>query len=308
MMHRLLATVVAPVLLAGSLAACGTDEESSGVRVAAGFYPLAWVAEQVGGEHVSVSNLTSPGGEPHDLELTVKETADIAEADLVIHEEGLQPAVDSAIGSSAGGTVLDAASVVRLKPFAEEEGHDEEGHEEEGHEDHGALDPHFWQDPLLMADLGDAVASALAGIDPDRAADYTANAADLRAELTALSGEYDAGLDGCTRTTVVVSHDAFGYLTRFGLTLAPIAGLSPGAEPTPADLQELHLLIRRDGITTVFAERLTSSKMSDTLAEDLGITTAVLDPIEGLTDETADEDYLSLMRSNLAALEEANGC
>ena len=40
----------------------------------------------------------------------------------------------------------------------------------------------------------------------------------------------------------------------------------------------------------------------------MGITTEVLDPIEGLSDETADEDYLSLMRENLSALEEANGC
>jgi len=48
--------------------------------------------------------------------------------------------------------------------------------------------------------------------------------------------------------------------------------------------------------------------MAETLAADLGVETAVLDPIEGLSDETADEDYLSLMRENLTALQKANGC
>ena len=116
------------------------------------------------------------------------------------------------------------------------------------------------------------------------------------------------GLRGCERQTVVVSHDAFGYLAKYGLRFEAIAGLSPDAEPTPADLARLQQLIDTDGITTVFSERLVSPRLSQTLADDMGITTAVLDPIEGLSDETADEDYLSLMRENLAALELANGC
>ena len=106
----------------------------------------------------------------------------------------------------------------------------------------------------------------------------------------------------------MVSHDAFGYLDRYGLEFAPIAGLSPGAEPTPADLSRLQDLIRAEGITTVFSERLVSPRVSETLADDLDIRTAVLDPVEGLSDETRDEDYLSLMRANLAALQEANDC
>jgi len=107
---------------------------------------------------------------------------------------------------------------------------------------------------------------------------------------------------------VVVSHDAFSYLERFGLHIEGIAGLSPEAEPTPADLARLQDLIGSEGITTVFSERLVSQRLSQTLADDMGITTAVLDPIEGLSDETSDEDYLSLMRENLSALELANGC
>ena len=106
----------------------------------------------------------------------------------------------------------------------------------------------------------------------------------------------------------MVSHDAFGYLSRYGIEVAPIAGLSPDAEPTPAGLAALQQLIRDDGITTVFGERLASPALTESLADDTGVDTAVLDPIEGLTDETSDDDYLSLMHQNLTALEEANGC
>ncbi|HEV2796352.1 MAG TPA: zinc ABC transporter substrate-binding protein, partial [Nocardioides sp.] len=169
-------------------------------------------------------------------------------------------------------------------------------------------DPHFWLDPLLVADFADAVAAELADVDPDGATTYADNAAALRTELETLDQEFTDGLAGCERSTTVVSHDAFGYLARYGLDFEPIAGLSPDAEPTAADLGRLQSLITSDGVTTVFSERLVSAKMADTLAGDLGVTTAVLDPIEGLSDETSDEDYLSLMRENLTALREANGC
>ena len=107
----------------------------------------------------------------------------------------------------------------------------------------------------------------------------------------------------------MVSHDAFEYLgARYDLDMHPIAGLSPDAEPSARHLAELADLIRTDKITTVFSERLASPKLADTLAGDLGITTAVLDPIEGLTSSNDDDDYLSLMRENLEALREAGGC
>ena len=287
--------LVTTLLLASTTGCAAFSDDSSGgrVRVAAAFYPLAFVAERIGGDDVQVTNLTQPGAEPHDLELSIHETAEIEDADLVLVEHGFQPAVDDAVDQVATGTVLDAATVVDPQPSKEDPGQD---------------DPHFWQDPSRMAELADAMADALADIDPDHAADYRDRAQALVGELDELATAYAQGLSGCQRDTIVVSHDAFGYLARFGLTVEGIAGLSPDAEPTPADLTRLQDLIRRDGITTVFSERLVSPRLAQTLADDLGITTAVLDPIEGLSDETAGEDYLSLMRENLSALELANGC
>ncbi|WP_122818079.1 metal ABC transporter substrate-binding protein [Nocardioides pantholopis] len=310
--YRVAATALA-VLAVPALAGCGAFSEDGGGSdgkpvIAAGLYPLQYVAERVAGDAFEVENLTTPGGEPHDLTLDVGETATVADSALLVHVGGLQPSVDEAAEEIAGGEVLDAATVVDLLPF-DQDGHEhgEDDHGDDGH-DHGEDDPHFWLDPLRMADLGDAIAERLAEIDPDGAEDFERNAADLRADLEQLDAEYAEGLADCAVTTVVTNHDAFGYLEKYGLHLESITGLSPDAEPSPAALAELQHLIETEQITTVFSESLVSAKSAETLADDAGVRTEVLDTVEGLSDETADEDYLSLMRRNLAKLQEANSC
>ncbi|GEB16441.1 metal ABC transporter substrate-binding protein [Pimelobacter simplex] len=302
-------------LLASGCSAFSDDapEADGKVTVAAAFYPLAYVAERVtDGTGTDVALLTQPGAEPHDLELTVKETAEVASADLVVYESGFQPAVDDAVEQNAGGATLDATKVVDPLPFEEsaaehEEHAGEEGHDEEHGHDHGELDPHFWQDPLRMATLGDAVADRLAEIDDAHADAYRANAAALRTDLEELDAAYTAGLGSCARDTIVVSHDAFGYLEKYGLHVASIVGLSPDAEPTGAVPGQLQELIRKEGITTVFSEPLKPA-LGESFAHDLGLRNAVLDPVEGLADAGSDDDYLSLMRANLDAIVAANEC
>lgn len=315
------------LLLAGavSLSSCAafSDDGAAGngssdgtVTVAAAFYPLEYVASRVAGDRAVVEGLTSPGQEAHDAELSIQQTATLAEADLTVFLDGFQPTVDAAVEQGTGGAVLEAGEAVGLDELAEEHsdeegGHsDEDGHSEDdghGHEA-GDLDPHFWLDPIKMADLADAVAEELSTVDAEGAEEYAANAAELRAELEALDADYTSGLASCERDLVVVNHDAFGYLTKYDLELEAIAGLAPDSEPTAADIARLQDLIGDEGVTTVFSETLVSPETAETLARDAGVEADVLDPIEGLTDTTADEDYLSLMRANLDALRAANGC
>lgn len=311
--------VLGGILLAGCLTGCsalGGEGSASGRQITAAFYPLAFAAERVAGDHLDVVTLTEPGQEPHDLELDIRRTAEIEKARLVIYESGFQPAVDASVEQNAEGAVLDAAEAVELRPYddheaghdAEEHGHEEDHESEHDGHDHGDLDSHFWQDPLLMADFTDALADELAEVDPDHADAYAANAAEVRADLEELDQEYADGLASCTIDTVVVNHDAFGYLTRYGLHFESITGLSPGATPTVADRARLEDLVSEEGITTVFSEALGSKQAARSLADDAGVTAEVLDPIEGLSENTSDEDYFSLMRSNLAKLRKANGC
>ena len=305
-MRRLLPLALGLALATTALSGCLTDEGDDQTTIVAAFYPLAWASEQVAGGHLTVDNLTSPGAEPHDLELSIRQTKALQDSALVVFLSDFQPAVDKAVDSRAEGEVLDAAEAADLLPFAEDE---HEHGEEDGHDhDHGELDPHFWQDPMRLADVADAIADRLGAIDPDNATAYDDNAADLRDRLSTLDQEYADGLASCEIDTIVVSHDAFGYLGKYGLHVDSILGLSPEAEPTAASLAELRDLIEEEGITTVFSERLASPQASEALAREAGVETAVLDPIEGLSEETSGEDYLSLMRSNLAALQEANRC
>ena len=274
------------------LAACGASADTGGTQVVASFYPLQYVAQRIAGDDAEVESLASPGVEPHDLELTLQQTAAIADADVVVYSRGFMPAVDDTVDENASGRVVDAAKEADLMSTAD-----------------GAEDPHFWLDPNRLASVAVAVKQALVASDPDHAGAYEKNLVSLKRDLDGLDADYAAGLRGCERDTVVVSHDAFGYLgDRYGLDVHAINGLSPGAEPSPAHIRELSDLIESEGITTVFSETLASPAMAKTLASDLGLRTAVLDPVEGLSAGTAGEDYLSLMRANLAALRAANGC
>jgi zinc transport system substrate-binding protein len=288
------------VVLVGSATACAaTEPGDGGPSIVAGFYPLQFVAERVGGDRVRVANLTQPGAEPHDLELSPRQVGEISGASLVIYLHGFQPALDEAV-AQAGVTALDVASLV---PLIDDGG---EGHDESGED--ARADPHVWLDPTRLATVGDAVAARLAELDPGGAAEFQERAQTLRDELTALDGEFADGLRDCQRREIVVSHAAFGYLAdRYDLRHIPITGLSPDTEPTPGQLEAAVEVARDVGATTIFFETLVNPAVAEAVADAVGADTAVLDPIEGLWPGT-EGDYLSVMRTNLATLRPALGC
>lgn len=274
------------VVLVAVLSGCAAPARS-GPTVVASFYPLQFVAGRIVGDHARVLDLTAPGVEPHDLELTVRQTAEISAATAVLYERGLQPSVDQAVADNGPAHVLDTTSVVPLR---------------EG-------DPHFWQDPTLLARVARAFTRTMAAAEPEHAADFRANDARLQHQLRRLDEAFRRGLAHCRTRTLVVSHDAFEYLgRRYHLDVYPIAGLTPDAEPSPQHLQQISQLVRSKGVTTVFNERLASPQMVDALSADLGVRTAVLDTLEGLTSADPHANYLSIMRANLAAIRKADSC
>ena len=262
----------------GSASGADTDRET----VVAGFYPLAYAAEQIGDGRVEVTNLTPPGSEPHDLEVSPQDVADLRSADLVLLlGHGFQPQLEDAAGE--GDHVLRLLDTPGLALRAGD-------------------DPHVWLDPLRYASIVTRIGEALG---------EPARARPLVARLHGLDDEYRRGLAHCARRELVTSHEAFGYLAeRYGLEQVAITGLSPEAEPEPDRLQRVVDLVRARGVTTVYFETLVSPRIADTVARETGAKTAVLDPIEGLTeDELArGDDYFTLMRANLAALQAGLGC
>jgi zinc transport system substrate-binding protein len=255
--------------------------------VVAAFYPLAYAAERIGGHTFDVQNLTPPGAEPHDLELTPREVARIQEASVVLYlSHGFQPAVSKAV-EQARGKKVDILAGLPL-------------HAADGAEAGLTVDPHVWLDPILFARVAKRIATAL-----------NRPSISLVADLRKLDGEYRRGLRNCTRHEIVTSHAAFGYLAaRYGLTQVSITGLAPESEPTPQQLAHVIQIVRRTHATTVFFETLVSPRLADTVAREVGARTAVLDPIEGLTpaEQKRGDNYVTLMRRNLAALKKALAC
>ena len=273
--------IVLILLLAGGLAACGGDPDEPGAtHVVAGFYPLAFAAEQIRGVDVEVTNLTPAGAEPHDLELTPRELEEILGAELVLYVgEGFQPAVEEAV-ESGDVPALDVLEGLELRDG----------------------DPHVWLDPALFAQVVDRIALELGDGTGGRL---------LATRLNDLDEAYEAGLADCDRRELVTTHDAFGYLAaRYDLEVIPITGLAPEAEPSPQDLEAVAELVEERGVTTVFTETLLSPELGETVAREAGATTATLSPLEGLTEDEIEqgEDYFSVMEANLEALRSGLGC
>lgn len=306
---RRLARIVLAGLLAVALtptAAHATRSDHSDskkkVTVTAAFFPLAAAVAQVGGSLVKVTNLTPAGVEPHDIELNTQQAETVLDADLaVVVGNGFQPAVEDIAADRDGPTL----NVLKALPINAGDKKVEEG-------DATALDPHVWLDPVLYQSVVDAIASALSKVDPDHAADYTANAAAYNAKLATLNTEYETGLANCSRQLLVTAHEAFGWLTqRYGLTPEGIAGISPDAEPNPQRLADLTDLVEKKGVTTIYTEDLVSPKVARTLAREAGgLKTATLNPLEGLTAKQikAGATYISEMQDNLQAIQKGLGC
>ena len=321
-------SAVAAAALGLSLTACSAlspdssssaDSRTAGgaagaLPVAVSFYPIQYLTEAIGGDHVSVTSLTPADQEPHDYDLSGKEvTSTLEGASLVAYVEGFQPSLDKAVTQVNGPTVLDLSSKVDLKHhegMEDEEEHADESADEGAHKeaDHDAdsLDPHFWLDPVRMKSAATAIEEALATADPDHAEDYKTNLETLTSTLDGLDSSYQGGFSQCERKTFITSHAAFGYLAdRYGLTQTSISGIDPEQEPSAADLAAAKKAVEDTGSTTIFTEELVSPETAEAVASETGATTAVLSPIESAPE---DADYAGAMSANLDALRTALAC
>ena len=321
-----------------SSGATGSGDEGGSARlsVLTSFYPLQFLAEEIGGDRVQVANLTPRGGEPHALELAPATIRKVQNADVVVYLSGFQAAVDQALDALPATPRLDVAPAADLLEFAdadgeahhheddedEDHGGDDDTHDEgleslaghsahDGH-DHGPLDPHFWLDPERFAAVAETVGAEFARIDPANADAYAARTTNLRARLTDLDAQFSDGLAQCESRLFVTSHSAFGYMaSKYDLRELAVAGIDPEAEPAPVQLRRVSERVAREGITTIFYESSASAKVASVLAHDLGLTSAVLNPLESaapIQGQSGESDYLAVMNQNLSTLRTALSC
>jgi zinc transport system substrate-binding protein len=225
--------------------------------------------------------------------LSPQDLVALGEADLTVYLSGFQPALDDAVSEGTDGAALDVSDAADLTLT----------------DDDGATDPHFWLDPIRLANVGDAIASQLSDSAPEHADTFEQNAAELRNELVALDRTFTSGLKNCDSRQLVTSHEAFGYLAdAYNLDQLGLTGVTPETEPAPSDLAMITDIVRDNDVQTIYYETLVSPDVAETVASATGASTAVLDPIEGLTDNSAGDDYLEVMTSNLDSLRDGLRC
>jgi zinc transport system substrate-binding protein len=283
---RLAVAVVASAIVVAGCGGSRAPDAGGRVDVVASFYPVAYAAQRVGGPSVRVHDLTPAGVEPHDLEITTREVDRMEDADVVLYVGGgFQAAVED-----VAKRWVDAPIDVRPASVRDSD------------------DPHFWLDPIAYRASVDVIANALAS----RGVGGVAARRDaFDSELAALDRNMRATLSTCDRTTIVTSHAAFDHLAKqYGLREEPITGLSPESEPDAGRMAALASLVKRTGTTTIFTESLVSPRVARALAREAGVKTAVLNPLEGLSasERRAGDDYVSVMRRNLATLASALAC
>ncbi|EKD79640.1 MAG: hypothetical protein ACD_41C00020G0002 [uncultured bacterium] len=257
--------------------------DTTQLQVAASFYPLAYMAEQVGGEYVTVTTIVPNGVEPHDFAPTPQDIVAMIEADVLVYNGA---GLDNWATTESNGQIIFAT-------------------------DDSATDPHVWLDPVLMQDFVQAIADAYSAADPDHQIGYQDKADAVIVQLQNLNNSYQSRLANCELNQVIVAHDAFTYVAeRYNIAVLPILGVNPNEAPSAKTLAELSALAKTAGIEYIFFEELTSPKLSETLAAEVGAQTLVLSPLEGLSEEeqAAGEDYFSISEQNLDNLALAMRC
>lgn len=304
-----------------------TDEAANAkLKVVTSFYPLYFMATEIGGEHVEIVNLIAAGVEPHDWTPKSRDLSEASSASLLLyHGAGLELWIDQfqkGLSKDSEVVVKEMSSGIELLDGEEGEEHSEEAHEheeeaheheeeayeheEEGH-DH-AIDPHTWVSPKSAIVLAENVKSSLVAADPNNAADYETRFEALKEKLVKLDQEYTEALSAVSQKNMVVSHQAFGYLARdYGLNQIAIMGLSADAEPKAQDLLNIAKFVKENGVKYIFFEELVSDQLAKTLADEADVETLVLNPLEGLTKEQEKdgETYITLMERNLQNLIQA---
>ena len=306
------------------LTACGnteksTNEASETIKVYSTVYPLQFITEQIGGEHVNVQSVYPPGANEHTYEPSQKDIIEMANSDLFLY-----------IGYNLEGFVANSKSIfedegVKVVAIGETalEGHElenthsnttEEHHnhsEEDSHDhnhDHGDVDPHLWLNPHLMIDMASKVKEELIAQMPEHETVFEENFNALKSKLEQLDQNFASTIENSNKKEIIVSHAAYGYWEeRYGLEQIAVTGLMNSSEPSQKELENIMKTAEKHDIHYVLFEQNISSKLSETIQKEIGAKSLTLHNLSVLTEKDIEnnEDYFSLMETNLQTLKTA---
>jgi zinc transport system substrate-binding protein len=275
--------------------------------VAVTTFALYDIVNHIAQDTVEIVNILPFGVDPHSFEPTPQLMAKIEKSALVIYSgAGLEPWVD---GFTFKSKVLNISKYVKLRHLDAHEHHEHEDHGTHAH--HNTVDPHYWLDFSNMQKATELITKELIELLPQNRALYEKNEQKYIAMLQKLDKLYREKLSSCKADTVVVSHNALGYLSRnYGFKVESLSGLSPEAEPSAKDVSRIMREIKKDGVRTIFFEHFVNDKVIKSIAKDTQINIDVFQPLGNITKDEAEAklSYEDIMLRNLEKLSKALMC
>ena len=295
------------VALAMFIVGCGGEKQSVSdkLQVAASFYPMAEFARNVGGDKAEVFVLVPDGAEAHDWEPSPSDLSRLGKAQVFVYNGVVEPWAKQALTALSERKILAVQTGLGLYERAGET-HEEEHHHHDHGCAHGKQDPHVWISPKKAIKQVERITAVLCEADAKNAKYYQDNSAKYVEQLKALDIQLTNLAKNAPRKVFVTAHAACGHLAAdYGLKQLAVTGLSPHAEPTPADLQRLIKVVQEENVRYVFFETLTDPKLAKLVADETGAEISVLDPLEGLNEEGRKNklDYLQIMQRNIHNLQ-----
>lgn len=320
-MKKLIAMVLALVLLAMGFAGCGTDQttdqtaadSSKKLQVVATIFPGYDFAKQVCGENAEVTMLLPPGSESHSYEPTPQDIITIQNCDLFIYVGGESDAWVDGILESMDTPVNTVRMMDCVETVEEEtvEGMEaEEDTAEDGAEEEAEYDEHVWTSPKNAETITESIADKLCEIDADNSTSYQANCDDYVAQLADLDQSF-ADFFATVSNKLLIFGDRFPlryFVEEYGLKYyAAFPGCSTDTEPSAATVAFLIDKVEEDQVGTVFYIEFSNHTVADSIAEATGAKTALFQTCHNVSQEDMDSGatYVSIMRQNLETLKGA---
>ena len=164
----------------------------------------------------------------------------------------------------------------------EHEGHDDDHNDAHAHA-HGEFDAHIWLDPVNAKKMVLEIAHELSDLDPNNKVKYENNA---NATIKSLDELVDSNKKILSKDiSYVVFHDAYQYFeNRFGVIPAGALTLNPDVLPGAKQIADIQDVINDKGIKCIFSEPQYNPKIIETLANDMNISSGVMDPLGAYID------------------------
>lgn len=290
-----------------------TEKNDGKIKVSTSTYPMYYIAKEIGKDNIDLNILVPMGVDPHEYELSLKETKKLEDTDLLLYNgSGLEHWGEKISDNlkEKNKSVINASEYVELLKVEDNDHEASDDNGEEDHDDHvhGEKDPHIWLDPINMDKVAKAFSEELKKLDEKNSDIYEANYKELSEKLKNLDDKYSEALKNKKDNTILVSHRAFAYLAhRYNLNQIAVTGISPHSEPSPKSISKLIDMTRDKNIKHIFFEVLSSPKSVEMIAEEAKLEVLILNPIGGITKEQfeSDVDYIDLMEENLENLKKA---